>query len=705
MSSSYDSNRRQQLMSLAEDAPQLAHLPGVPVASVVSASAGSYRLPVYIACTVLAVLTNYLLGKDMAWDTLGYHLYAGFSAVNDRFGQDYFAAGPQSYFNPYAYVPFYALVSAGFSALAISSALAVAHSAILWLTFELGVCVCPSDDRRARVTTGLCAVALAFVNPILLQQIGSTFADITTAILVLAGWLLLARAVRTPHAARLVFAGLLLGAASALKLTNSAHAIAGFAVLIMLPLSLRGRIRHGLGYGVSLAVGFAMVAAPWSYRLEQMFGNPLFPLMNSVFRSPEFTTDPLRHFRFLPATLAEALWRPFAMIDPRSMVHEELRAPDLRYAVLLALLAALCSRWIWRRFAHPSISSTPAIPSESTRVLAALGCGLGTAWVLWLNASGNSRYFLAMACVAAVVIVGLLFRLCAQQPKVCGYVFAAILGIQALQLRMGSDFRWNPVPWGGLWFDIAVPEKLRTEPSLYLTVGMQPNSFIEPFLARGSGLVNFSGGYALGLDGANGARIEALIREYEPHLRVLLVNAEPYEDSEGQEVLRVRADLALERLGLRVDASDCATITVHGLPPLIEDAPKSSMPSGQQAGNTTYLVSCHVVIADQTKRAAQIARQRAVDVVFDRLEDACPQLFQPRRVRSDRLGAGWVRRYADTDLMAMISNGGVKFVHSIRGDDPVFVGKESEWSKAPLRLACERRDGHYFARVLPRGGG
>jgi hypothetical protein len=49
---------------------------------------------------------NYLLGKEMAWDMLNYHQYGSFGAVNDRFGQDYFAAGPRSYFNPYAYVPF-----------------------------------------------------------------------------------------------------------------------------------------------------------------------------------------------------------------------------------------------------------------------------------------------------------------------------------------------------------------------------------------------------------------------------------------------------------------------------------------------------------------------------------------------------------------------------------------------------------------------
>src|ERR1700679_1093340 len=137
-----------------------------------SSGVAPYRLPVYIACTVLALVINYLLGKDMAWDTLNYHLYAGFSAVNDRLAQDYFAAGPASYLNPYVYAPFYYLVSTHLSSLEISSILAAAHSVILWLTYELAVSLCPSDDRRERLIFGLCGVAFALVNPILLQEIG-----------------------------------------------------------------------------------------------------------------------------------------------------------------------------------------------------------------------------------------------------------------------------------------------------------------------------------------------------------------------------------------------------------------------------------------------------------------------------------------------------------------------------------------------------
>jgi hypothetical protein len=546
-----------------------------------------YRLPVYFVCTTLALVTNYFLGKDMAWDTLSYHLYAGFSAVNDRFAQDYFPAGAPSYFNPYIYVPFYYLVSSGLSSLEISSILATAHSAILWLTYELAVAVCPSFDRRTRLMFGLCGVCFALINPVLLQQMGSTFADITTAELVLAGWLLLALAVRTPSMVRVVCAGLLLGTAVGLKLTNAVHAISAFAILIMLPLALRGRIRHGLAYGVSLGLSFALVTAPWSYRLEKMFGNPLFPLMNNLFRSPDFTTEPLRHLRFIPATVAEALWRPFAMIDPISMVHEELRAPDPRYALLIILSIAFLCRWLWLRRTPFSGQTAVSADVVAARILGAISCGLAVDWVLWLSGSGNSRYFLPMANVAAVVMVALLFRLFAKQSNARNYVLAGILALQGVQLWMGADYRWNPTPWDERWIRIEVPAKLASEPNLYLTMGAQTNSFITPYLARGAGLINFWGGYTLSPKGAEGARIEALINRYAPNLRMLIRGERLYGDDDRRRPNRAQIDDALEPFGLRVDQSDCATITVHGLPPDLEFTLATSKPTVPQSRDTT----------------------------------------------------------------------------------------------------------------------
>lgn len=672
------------VQTMSEDAKRITGVGSVVI---------RHRWQVYFACVALALACNYVLGKDMAWDTLHYHLYSGFSALNNRFGQDHFAAGAVGYLNPYAYVPFYAMVRAGLPALVICSIFAAAHSIILWLTFELGVAVCPSQDGRTRLFAGCCAVALAFMNPILMQQIGSCFADITTAELALGGWLLLASAVRVPRISRVINAGLILGAASAFKLSNALPAVSALAMLAMLPVGWRGKIRHGFLYGISLGIGFTVVAAPWSFRLAKVFGNPMFPMFNSIFRSPEAPTDPASStFRFIPASLGEALWRPFAMIDPVRMVHEELSAPDLRYALLIALIILLVLRWSWGRLRRaPPVPGNPQL-SESTRVLAALGCGLGLNWILWLQGSGNSRYALTMACVAAAVIAGMLFRLFESRPKVRNYILATIFVVQAVQLYMGAEYRWNGVPWGRQWFDVSVPDSLKTESSLYLTLSAQSNSFLAPFLAKSSGFINL---YALDPESANGARIRELIRRFKPNLRLAFPTDEPYANAQRGPLL----DSELQWYGLRPDLSDCATITVHGLPPEMKIRVQGTLPLEPQNRETTYVEACRVV-PDTADLAALKARQRAADLVFDHLEDACPKLFQPRRMLSLRFGDSWRRVYGATDIVASISYGRVKFSDEMRPQGPVDVGSEGDWAKAPLRLECGKRNGVYFAHVL-----
>ena len=657
------------------------------------------RLPMYLACTALALVVNYLFGKEMAWDTLNYHMYAGFAGVHDRLNHDYFAAGPQSYINPYAYVPFYALVSSGLPALLVASVLAVLHSVILWLTFELALVVFPAGGERQRVTLAIYATVLAAANPVLLQQIGSSFADITTGELVLGAWLLLATAVRTPSSTRVICAGLLVGVATALKMTNAVHAIAAAAMLIMLPRPLASKLRYGALYAAATGTAFALVAAPWAYRLEGKFGNPFFPLLNNIFRSPQFTTEPLHHLRFIPSGLREALWRPFAMLDPMYMVHEELMAPDARYAVLCVLICAYASRWMLKRRAGPA-AQLASDGRVDARVLIALGCGFALDWVLWLGGSGNSRYFIPMACVCAVLVIALLLQLLPSAPKARACILGALAVTQAFQLAWGTEARWTGVPWDrGPWFEIEVPVNLRSEPALYLTVGIQSDSFIAPYLAKDAALIDFSGGYPLTGTGANGAQVEALIRQHAPHLRMLTRGKRLYADAERRAPSLSQVNAALARFSLRVDAADCARITVHGLPPDLEPAFATSAAFEPPSKDTTYMVSCRVV-PDSADDSAEIAAQKEADLVLDRLEDACPQLFQPRRPPTDTRGSISKRLYMNTDVVAWVSLGWVKFQEPMRGDDMVVLGRESDWLKAPLPLVCGRRQGHYFARVL-----
>jgi hypothetical protein len=661
------------------------------------------RLPVYTACTLLGVALALMLGKDMPWDELHYHFYAGFSALNDRFGQDYFAAGAQSYFNPYAYVPFYVLAKSGLPGIVVSTVLAVIQSAILWITYELAGVVCASESRQNRILFVLFATTLAFMNPVLLQQFGSSFADVTTAELILGGWLLLAKTVQSPSTKRVVFAALLMGFATALKPTNGIHALAAFLVVGFVPLSFPRRLRNLVCFGTALGFGFVLTAAPWSYRLARMFGNPMFPLLNNLFESPEFTTAPLKHYRFIPGTLGEALVRPFEMASTTGMIHEELTSPDIRYALLLSSILILGIAYFWRSLRHASNPPVTLHVTPRDRVLLALGCGFGADWLMWLYASGNSRYFIPMACVAAVLATAVLFRLLQDHPGGLRAILFTLLVAQGAQLFLGADYRWNRAPWIGRWFNVEIPEKLASEPNLYLSIGMESNSYIVPFLARGSGVVNFAGGYALGPDGANAARVHDLISRRTPHLRVLVAGDRIYENSFKREPRRSDVDDALSTFGLRVDMSDCDSILIRGLPRMIWRPLGSTIPPPLarrcDARNTSSLASCRVV-ANNADNSAEMSARKAVDVVFNRLEDACPDLFQPPRLQTEHINDIWLRTYQSTDLTAFIERGQLEFVDPTRGGHRnIHVGSESAWAKARVPVECGRRHGVYFAVV------
>jgi hypothetical protein len=640
----------------------------------------SPRLLVYLACTVLAVLTNFHLGKEMLWDTMDYHVYAGFEALHEgRFGQDYFPAGPQGYFNPYAYVPFYLLLQSPLTPLEDASILAVLQSAVLWLTYELALLVTPREKPRSSVVVAIWAVAFAFANPVLINQFGSSYIDITTAEIALAGWLVLLGAVRAPGATHVVGAGLLLGAVSALKLTNSVHAVAAAALLAFIPGKWRSKWRCAVLFAVGLAMGFTLVSAPWSLRLEQHFGNPLFPLLNGVFRSPEFTTAPIVDYRFIPDSLGAALLRPFVMVTSAPMVHTELPAPDLRYAVLFVLALLLLARQAWqlRQLQRANVSPEQAL---ATRALAALGCGFILDWALWLMASGNSRYFMPMACIAAVLSVCLIFRLFAARPIVRRCLLASILGVQCIALYTGAEYRAR-LPWTAApWIDLSMPAALASEPSLYFMVGMQSNSFIIPDLAAGSGFVNVDGSYVLRPEGVNGERIQGLIERYAPHLRVLVRDPEPEIRRESRLATIGHADDVLEPFGLQTVAGSCASIVAHGV-------------TSPSAEHTEYLLACPV---DRVGPAGvPLPGQRTADLALDHLEDACPALFQPRRmadtIRGDQTsGYVFARRYWNTATLAWVFHGTVK-VEKLFDGWKEEVGAEKAWEKAPLRLSCGRK--------------
>jgi hypothetical protein len=289
----------------------------------------------------------------------------------------------------------------------------------------------------------------------------------------------------------------------------------------------------------------------------------------------------------------------------------------------------------------------------------------------------------------------------------------AIFAAQALEVCAGATYR-DHVPWGGdSWLEVSVPKALEAQPDLYFDFEQQSNSFVIPFLAPGAGFINLDGDYVLGPGGANGRHVQWLIRKYSPRLRTLVLQPSADELSAAGPWDLSHENDTLEHFGLRVDAGDCARIRIR-------DAQASSTTAlqrgpggpGGDAGShivrvaqptDAFLMTCRVV-ADAGSDSSLLAGESRANIVFDRLEHACPGVFQPAgSVTLDfgdaRQGYSWIRRYGNTGLSTVITGGIVKFIDPLRGGPAVYLGREADWEKSPLALSCGRRGRRYYAVV------
>ena len=261
-----------------------------------------------LPAAICAAWTVYA-GKDVNWDQLNYHYYLPFELLAGRLGQDFFAASAQSYLNPIGYLPFYLMVSHGWHSVAVAIVLAAAHSLSVGLLYLVAYTLFAHLPQRDRCMFSCIAAALGAATGVYWMTVGGSFLDPLLAPPMLAGLLLLLDDART--ARRAALAGALLGAAAALKYSNAIFALA------LLPLAFVQSRRAGFAYVLAGAAAVALFAGPWFALLQREFGNPVFPLANAWFRSPDA----------LPINL---IGERFALSDPVALLAFPFRMATLR---------------------------------------------------------------------------------------------------------------------------------------------------------------------------------------------------------------------------------------------------------------------------------------------------------------------------------------------------------------------------------------
>lgn len=426
-----------------------------------------------VAACALAALVSLLLGQDANWDLRNYHIHNGWAALHGRLAVDLAPAQMQSYFVPWLDVGYYLLAVKG-SPLLAGLVLGAWHglvfaavAAVAWQVLE--------DDPRRHWLTPLLALA-GCCSSVFLAELGNTMGDNTTAPLVLVALALVIRADKRSSGAIpcWLLAGVLLGLALALKLTNAVYAV-GMGVTV---LAGRHDWKRRLGNAALLTVAttlvFVAIAGPWFWQIWKQFGNPLFPQFNAWFQAPLAQSLGMADQRWLPENgLQRVLWPVWITLKPGAI--SESAMPQLAWAALylLGIAAALIAL---RRSGRDRSPAAVAASGHAGRMLLVF---IAASFVTWMSVFSIHRYLAALEALASLAIWWLAGRVfpAASADKWAGRLIAACVIVALLGWNT-----WGQNGWMRGGFVVETPPMQAPEHATVLLVGGEPQAWRVPFL-------------------------------------------------------------------------------------------------------------------------------------------------------------------------------------------------------------------------------
>jgi 4-amino-4-deoxy-L-arabinose transferase-like glycosyltransferase len=392
--------------------------------------ASQFRFLLALVC-VGAGLLSVLLGPDNYWDLRYYHIYAPWAYLHHRYLYDIGPAQEQGFLNPTADFLLYGLISSPLNDFprVVAFIMGAVHGINAALLLAITCRVIRPPRAAERLTLRTAAWLMGVSGAGFIGLLGTCSNDLTTSLFVLGSLLSLLK-VNEGRLGRASWpgfaaAGLWVGVGLGLKYTV-AFVVPGLGVVAVLA-ALRKRTLAGLiVFGLAAAAGFLIFAAHHLFTLWSDFGNPLFPYMNQIFRSPYFEPTEIWDPRFIPDSFRKLMTFPFYWARINEYVVAEHPFRDWRaaiaYVALIIGVLGLAAGWLRKRDrARDVLAQTP-------------GLGLVCAFVVvsyfsWALEFGYYRYAIPLEMLTGVITMGVLIWLLEDRLRMA--VAVAVLGIAA----------------------------------------------------------------------------------------------------------------------------------------------------------------------------------------------------------------------------------------------------------------------------------
>jgi len=508
------------------------------------------RRLLFLAVPILFGILAVTLGMDADWDLRNYHYYNAWAFLTDRYDRDVAVAQIPTFYNPIIDVPYFILaqhLSARLLAFLLGSLHGLNFILLYYVSDHVLVITAP---RKRLLVNGFIALAGAS-GAVALSEVGTVFYDNLLCLgffgslaLTFRNWDLLITATWRKIALPALLVGLPVGLAFGLKQTSVIYTfgICG-GLLLSLPASPGRRFFVALFCGFGILAGEALGGGYWMWHLWHLYGNPVFPMFNQIFRSPWGLVDSYRDTQYLEGSAIRRLLYPIIFsLDSRQASEIAFRDYRILAAFLLLPLAGVSVlRDLWQKKAP---DSSDLKRRQATFLLTATAIS----YAVWLQMFALYRYMTAIEMLApllVVVSIGFLRPLGRLRLPAALCVVASLI----VATRPGD---WIRVPFAERAVTVSVPPVTDPADTIVLLAGHEPLSFLLPafppelrFLRIDSTFTN---------PDQSAVRFNQVMRQRvsEHHGRFLGL----FIPTERHDVVARLGDY-----GLQLEGDDCATVT------------------------------------------------------------------------------------------------------------------------------------------------
>jgi len=400
---------------------------------------------------IFTAFHTFKIGQDANFDLLNYHFFTGYSYLTDH-SADIAPANIQTFTHPgmnvlsyFAYenliFPFSAWLILFFQLLSVPAIMLIADEISLLIT-----------GKRSSLEKNL-ALLICSISPLWLSELGTSFFSSTTAPLVLWSLYFIIRKNKN-YLIEGCFAGVLMGLALGLKLTNAPFVIgAAVAVLLKTIISKKEYFIFFMAFSIGGIVGI-LLTSHWYWELWKEWGNPLFPFYNKIFHSPYFDLINWRDNRWVFHNFSE--YYNF-VIEAAVKTNKTSEVPFKDIRILLISIAPI---FLLLRYKTLKINNT--------LVLLAF---FYVSYLLWAMLFAYQRYAIPLEILYGIIIWITLSYL-TDNKKTKNFLLIAITILNIYHFNIPDWGHIEPNKEARNPFSLELPENFIDKPARYLVDGV-----------------------------------------------------------------------------------------------------------------------------------------------------------------------------------------------------------------------------------------